>query len=308
MKENVSAIIILYYPNFTLLKNLYESVVCQCQNLIFVDNSPDINVRKNNADWVNALKQKGCHYLPMSDNLGIAIAQNKGIEFAKTLKTDFVLLLDQDSVLPRQMLKNLLSAYQELSKKYQVACISPIFLDRKNNQVLPVIQYKGIFRKSLLPNLYENNLEVAHVIASGMLIPIDIFNKVGLKLEDLFIDYVDVEWCLRASRLGYKVFVCPKVVMEHDIGDDMVQVGNRSIMLHSDFRNYFAIRNAVYLILYHKLPIPFKLWEIFKLPISLVVYTYASKKHFHSFKIMMIAIKDGIIKKMGKGYFENKGL
>lgn len=306
--NNILAIIVLYNPEMIKLERLYQSLFKQVSSIILVDNSPTDNVRKENEYWLGQQNDKNNYYLSMNDNLGIATAQNKGIEFAKTLNADFVLLLDQDSVLPENMVNDLMGHYDKLSDIYQVACIAPTFFDRKTSQILPVTQYQGIFRKKLLPNLHDSNLEVAHVIASGMLVPVDAFDKIGWKLQNLFIDYVDVEWCLRANRLGYRIFVCPKVVMEHNIGDDMLQVGDRSIMLHSDFRNYFAIRNAVYLILYHKLPMSFKLWEIVKLPMCLVVYTYASKNRFNSIKTMMIAIKDGILKKMGKGYFENKGL
>lgn len=305
---NTAAIIILYKPNFSTLLKLYESIVCQVENLIFVDNSPSENTRIQNQQLIERLNNLNCYYLPMTDNLGIATAQNKGIEFAKTLNADFVLLLDQDSLLPDNMVNDLWSAYQELSKKHQVACVAPSFLDIKNNQISPVIQYEGLSRKRIMPKVSDDELQVAHIIASGMLIPVEVFDVVGLKQDNLFIDYVDIEWCLRAGCLGHKTFVVPKVVMQHDIGDDMVQVGNRSIMLHSDFRNYFAIRNAVFLMLYRKLPLPFKIWEMFKLPVCLVVYALASKKSLQSFKIMLIAIKDGVIKNMGKGYFENRGL
>lgn len=305
---NTVGIIVLYNPKLSILSQLYDSIINQCNNFLLVDNSPSENTRMKNQHWIEKLNNPNCYYLPMSDNLGIATAQNRGIEFAKTLNADFVLLLDQDSVLPNNMVSDLLGAYQKLSKNHQVACVAPSFLDRKNNQISPVIQYRGLSRKRIMPKVSDDELEVAHIIASGMLIPVEVFDVVGLKQDNLFIDYVDIEWCLRAGCLGYKTFVVPKVVMQHDIGDDMVQVGNRSIMLHSDFRNYFAIRNAVFLMLYRKLPLPFKIWEMFKLPVCLVVYALASKKSLQSFKIMLIAIKDGVIKNMGKGHFENKGL
>lgn len=304
----VVAIVVLYNPDYAKLYRLFLSVCSQVSSIIFVDNTSNIEGQNKNKQWIKNLDYLNGHYLSMNDNLGIATAQNKGIEFAKTLDAQFVLLLDQDSVLPNNMVSDLLGAYQKLSKNHQVACVAPSFLDRKNNQISPVIQYGGLSRKRIMPKVSDGELEVAHIIASGMLIPVEVFDVVGLKQDNLFIDYVDIEWCLRAGCLGHKTFVVPKVVMQHDIGDDMVQVGNRSIMLHSDFRNYFAIRNAVFLMLYRKLPLPFKIWEMFKLPVCLVVYALASKKSLQSFKIMLIAIKDGVIKNMGKGYFENRGL
>ncbi|MCV5831057.1 hypothetical protein OFN28_30780, partial [Escherichia coli] len=49
-------------------------------------------------------------------------------------------------------------------------------------------------------------VDVDHLIASGSLIPVDVFEKIGGMDDSLFIDYVDVEWSLRARYQGLRCY------------------------------------------------------------------------------------------------------
>lgn len=301
--NNTVAIVVLYQPNLKKLQHLFESVCCQVNAIVFVDNSPDPKVQTVNQNWLKTLK-KSYYYFSMSGNFGIATAQNKGIEFAKTLNADFVLLLDQDSVLPKNMVANLLSAYQDLIKKNkQVALVAPCFVDEKTGNLTKIFKRSKLLPNKSLPD-QEPYIEVDYAIASGSLIAIDVLDRAGMMRDDLFIDWVDIEWCYRARQFGLLSYVIPSVVMNHSIGDEMAQ----GISLHSDFRNYFIVRNSLYLALYGDLPINFKIIQFFKTPAYVLFYSYHSKKPFYSLKLLLTAIKDGVIKKMGKGHFENKGL
>ena len=96
----VSAIVVLYHPNFDKLDKLYRSVINQVDYAIFVDNTDNVQKCSDNRRWIEQCQQKALkkiHYLGLNDNLGIAHAQNKGIEHARHLNTHTVLLLDQDS-------------------------------------------------------------------------------------------------------------------------------------------------------------------------------------------------------------------
>lgn len=301
---NVVAIVIFYNPDIKKVEQLYQSLCGQVKHIIFVDNSPVDNNCKTNEYWINQKNNANNHYIAMNGNFGIATAQNKGIEFAKTLNADFVLLLDQDSVLPKNMVDNLLSAYQDLIKKNkQVALVAPCFVDEKTGSLTKIFK-----RSKLLPNKsllnQEPYIEVDYAIASGSLIAIDVLDRAGMMRDDLFIDWVDIEWCYRARQFGLLSYVIPSVIMNHSIGDEMAQ----GISLHSDFRNYFIVRNSIYLMLYSKMPMNFKIIQFFKTPAYVLFYSYHSKKPFYSLKLLLTAIKDGVIKKMGKGHFENKGL
>lgn len=304
---SVSAIIILYYPDSDKLERLYQSVINQVSSVIFVDNSPTDLSRQKNKTWVDSLDSDNCYYLPMDGNLGIATAQNIGIEFAKTLNIDFVLLLDQDSALPNNMVENLISAHQRLEQMgKKVAAVAPIFLDEKTKEMANLIRHKGLRVQKVKPNTSFDYEQSDYVIASGSLIKITTLHEVGLMRDDFFIDWVDIEWGLRAKQKGYFSYVVPKVVMNHSIGDESVEFGNRNINLHSDFRNYFIVRNSVYLGLHSNLPINFRVIQLSKTPLYILFYSYHSKKPLSSLRLLLTGVKDGIIKKMGKGYFEDK--
>lgn len=304
---SISAIVILYCPNFGKLERLYQSVVNQVSSIIFIDNTPVSENQKINQNWINKLDKNTCHYIAMQKNVGIATAQNKGVEFAKILNIDFVLLLDQDSALPNNMVASLLSAHQKLEQiGEKVAVVAPIFLDEKTQEIANLIRHKGLRVQKVKPNTSVDYEQSDYVIASGSLIKITTLNEVGLMRDDFFIDWVDIEWGLRAKQKGYFSYVVPKVVMNHSIGDESVEFGNKNINLHSDFRNYFIVRNSVYLGLHSNLPINFRVIQLSKTPLYILFYSYHSKKPLSSLRLLLTGVKDGIIKKMGKGYFEDK--
>ena len=155
-----------------------------------------------------------------------------------------------------------------------------------------------------IPN-QSNNFEVAdYVISSGSLIPIEVLDEVGDMDEQLFIDWVDIEWGMRAKRYGYVSYIAPRVIMRHSIGDEYVKFGHKNINLHTDFRNYFIVRNSIYLSLYSKLPLNFRIIQLGKVPLYILFYSYHSKKRLYSFGLLTKAVIDGILKNMGKGHFK----
>lgn len=298
---SVAAIIVLYNPNFEKLQRLYLSVCNQVSLIVFVDNTPVFADREKNKQWITSVQNKNNYYLSMQENLGIATAQNAGIKFAKSLNINFVLLLDQDSVLPDKMVCQLLKIRQKiLDDGHRVFAVGPSFVDEKTNKISKITKCKSSISEKPL------YMEVSYVISSGTIIDIETIDKVGLLDDKLFIDWVDIEWCLRAKNHGLNSYVVPSVIMRHCIGDENIKFLH--INLHSDFRNYFIVRNSLYLALYGGMPINFRVIQLFKTPAYVLLYSYYSKNSFYSLKLLLIAIKDAILRKMGKGYFENKGL
>jgi rhamnosyltransferase len=93
-------------------------------------------------------------------------------------------------------------------------------------------------------------LPVAFLIASGCLIDMKALAEIGPMNEDLFIDHVDLEWGLRASREGYALLVDTRVTMAHSLGDSTVRLKGRMqpVHIHGPVRNYYLTRNTVMLI------------------------------------------------------------
>ena len=65
--------------------------------------------------------------------------------------------------------------------------------------------------------------------------------------EGLFIDYVDIEWCLRARHRGYESFGVFAAHMRHSLGDKHIGMLGKKITLHTPARYYYQFRNPLWI-------------------------------------------------------------
>ena len=67
--------------------------------------------------------------------------------------------------------------------------------------------------------------------------------------ESLFIDHVDLAWCLRAIEKGFRVLVSGDANIYHSLGDEVAKVPGRKkpVHVHSPARNYYMMRNTLLL-------------------------------------------------------------
>ncbi|WP_338883818.1 rhamnosyltransferase [Xenorhabdus sp. TH1] len=293
---SVTAILVTFNPDLKSFGQVIDSISTQVKYLIIVDNgSKDISEIKKVA------VATGCNFilLEQKNNIGLASAQNIGIEYVKhNLNTSHIILFDQDSIINTDFIIHLLEEEQRLNENgVRVGAIGPSFYDPDNNNVYPATVYNGPFIQRV--ELKDEPVEATFLIASGCLIKMAVLNDVGKMLDDLFIDYIDVEWSLRAKKKGYKVFITPKASMAHTIGDKRVSIFGRTISSHSSFRRYFLVRNSFLMIRLSYIPFGYKLREIVFNFIRIIIgfATSSQKKVF--IKYTIAALKDGFLKKFG---------
>lgn len=268
-----------------------ESIVVNTCNYIIVDNN-SLNIEQLIDLYPNNI-------ISLNENLGIASAQNIGIKYAKENNADYVWLSDQDTIYPDNYIESTSILIQDLlSSNKEFAVIGPSFIERNRNKIQPFIQFSPFSKK-----IYANSelINASQLIASGMVIPINMFSIIGYKNEDLFIDWVDLEWCWRASKKGYYIIGNGKVVIEHTLGDEMIPVFGKLISIRSPFRHYFIIRNGIYLALYSKDINIYMKSEIFiKSLIWLIVYPMLAKENkLQHLKATFLGLYHGIFAKLG---------
>ncbi len=301
--NRVGAIIVLYFPNLSLLERLLNGLQNEVDEIFVIDNTPI-----NAVDWLSSewflTKQYQVNYHPLGDNRGIGRAQNIGIELAISNQCSHVILFDQDSAIPPNMIKNLLIAEQLLlDKSVHLGSVGPLFLDEKTGDYSKAIRHGQLFTHKIdISPLDTNPVRADYLIASGSLMRTPILQTIGLMREDLFIDWVDIEWGLRANSLGYSHFIIPQAIMRHSIGDEFVSVGSRKINLHSDTRNYYIVRNACHLLLDSKINRKWRVNIAFKIPLYVIFYTLTSNSRIHSLKQLLRACFDGLSGKLGKAF------
>lgn len=295
MINNVAAILVTYNPDVYELQESLLSISKQIDRIIIVDNA--------SQNIVLLSKMISCHFFDKVDmvsspvNIGLSAAQNLGIKKARDCNVQHIVLFDQDSKIDDGFIFNMLETERVLlSKGEPVAAIGPSFFDAASLKPYPATVYRGPFIKRIDVN---DITEATFIIASGCLIRMEVLDRVGMMKEDLFIDYIDIEWSLRAKSLGYKVFISPQAKMAHSIGDRRMSIMGRSVSVHSPIRRYYLTRNSFYLMRLSYVPVGYKLREAIFNVLRIAVSIVTSKERSQYIKYGLLGIRDGLKGKFG---------
>ncbi|PZS28202.1 MAG: glycosyltransferase family 2 protein [Pseudonocardiales bacterium] len=237
--ESVCAVVVTYHPDRSALRAALAAVRPQVRALVVVDNaSPGIRA---------ALVDTGAVLLQQERNVGLARAQNIGIEWAHQHACSHVLILDQDSVPSPGMVDTLLDAWRRRSVTDRVGALGPRFRDSREQRDAPFIRVAFPMSRKLRCDGSTPEIECDFLISSGALIPLAVLDDVGGMDDGLFIDNVDMEWSFRARSRGYSLFGVCAATMEHHLGDERRPVlgGLRQVVTHGPARLYFIMRNRV---------------------------------------------------------------
>lgn len=176
------------------------------------------------------------------DNDGISIAFNQIFLFAQSDNIDFVLMLDQDS----KLANNYFSVLNKKIEKYPYVKFfcSNVILNKKN-----------YFGKSS-----SEYTDLKFTITSGSIISVDFFLNLGGYDENLFIDGIDRDFCIRAVSNGEIIRRLNGCLLYQELG-----IGRKNlfgIYEHNAYRNYYIYRNRLYVL--SKYPDYFSGWNKFR--------------------------------------------
>jgi rhamnosyltransferase len=297
----VCAVIVTYNPDLVIFSRQLQSIKSQVNNVVVIDNCSnniaELKVIINEFIELNSLK---INLICNLSNIGLGKAQNIGINFAKEdVNSTHILLFDQDSILDEGFVMGLIDSENKLLEQgIKLAAIGPVYYNEITNETYPITKYRGPFIDRIKPG--SEPVEATFLIASGCLIPINIIDVVGYMNEDLFIDYIDVEWSFRAQSFGYKVYASPNSKMKHTIGDNRTSIFGRSISIHSPLRRYYLYRNSIYMVKNPKILIGYKIREITFNLLRFVVFLVLSKESIKYFKYSISGFIDGFKGVKGK--------
>lgn len=294
---DVFAVIVTYNPDLDVLETLLDSLLPQVACAIIVDNGSSVDL----GTWILHVRHDNLILHKLSQNYGIAYAQNIGVEKLGVGREGFILLSDQDSKPAGNMvyeLKN--AALQLIAKGKKVAAVGPCYIDKRQNNPPPFIRIEGLAVRRQYADKPDSVVDVDYLIASGCLIPVEVLHSVGKMNVDLFIDYVDIEWGLRAKALGFQSFGVFAARMEHSLGDEHVNFIGKQIPLHSPLRHYYLVRNGFWLYKQKGLPLNWKFVDGYRMLIRICFYTLFAKPRRKHFSMMMRGLVHGLKSRMGR--------
>ncbi len=221
---NKTFIIILHYgdPQITIdcIRSIFKQRL-EFEKLIVVDNNQNF---KTSFNGVKIIRNK--------KNLGFAGGVNVGIKYAISQNADYVLLLNNDTMLNQDILKPLIKFLQQFKN---AGIVGPAIKFKREEKFIYDLGGKinKIFgRTSHTEASKIQNTKprvVDYVSGCCMLIKKDVFEKVGLFDERFFLYYEDVDLCIRAKDKGFFTYVVPSVYIEHALSKTIGKVSKLAL-------------------------------------------------------------------------------
>ena len=242
--KTVCAVIVSYHPEPAALQRLVDGLMPQVGAVVLVDNASEGGWQQSLGDKMSAA---GGALLAQSSNVGLAAAQNIGIDWARSNGYRYVLMLDQDSEPSAGIVASLLPALQTLSTTQKVAAVGPRFHDVREDRDAPFVRIRFPLNRKLWCESESQLIACDFLISSGALIPMGVLDEVGPMDAGLFIDNVDLEWGFRARAHGYALYGVCAATMNHRLGDARraLPFGLGQVVVHGPVRLYYMMRNRL---------------------------------------------------------------
>lgn len=205
-RPQICAVIVTYNIG-EAIHRCFDSIHEQVGHVLIIDNGSDVATRRE----LDRLAASGSVTLILNErNEGVAHAYNQAVQWTRGQGFQWILTLDHDSEATPGMVEELIRGFDTLS----VAGIQNTALLGTNAFDLNSQQY-------LSHSPGENGglpVKDSEVISSGSLIWLGVFDVVAPFNEDLFIYFVDIDFCKRLVRSEYGAYVCPEAVLLHQEG------------------------------------------------------------------------------------------
>lgn len=286
----VLAGIVLYNPDVERLQENLRAVNEQVDKVLLIDNG------SSNLSKIKCASDNENYSLILNkENMGIAHALNQILNYCIQNGYDWFLTLDQDSVANRCLVENY-SSFLKSHPKINCSCITSNIIDRN-------------FRREEKYNNNSGYKLINYCITSGSMMNANILYSIGGFDDQMFIDKVDTEICIRMVNNGYSIVRINFDGVLHEIGHaKQISLIFRKWDLynHPPVRRYYMCRNAVYLLKkYHSAYcIKVLMGEILQTILVFIHEDQKQKKLTFSF----YGYKDGIKGRMGsipRTYMEN---
>ena len=293
IKNPVIAVVVIYRPDLRQLQKTIASLKLNFKKIVAVHNGP------HPFKTPSFLKGSHIQLLDMQDNVGLAKAFNFGINKAFDLGAKWVYLSDQDSTLPSDFFKRMVGGSKMIPKHKKIATIGPAYYNEVTGKKNSFIQL-GFLRLIRIQPTYEAFIEAAYIITSGSFISKVAFKKIGPFKESLFIDFIDIEWGLRANYYGYKTYGLPKISFNHRLSDYGFKIFGQIIPIHSPLRMYYFFRNSIYLYKQDYISLNWKLIDCSRNIFRFLFFIIFVKPRIEYMKMSLLGIYHGLINRMGK--------
>lgn len=182
--------------------------------------------------------------IALTRNEGFTGGNNTGIRRALAQDADYVFILNNDTVVDRSVLEELLKAFEDSL----VGIASPKIHFEKDGKTMiwyagADVDWENIYGKHRgvdEPDTgqYDTQDETGYCTGCAMLVKRAVFEKIGLFDERFFAYYEDADFSVRARNAGFKLVYVPKALVFHKNAASSGGTGSK-------LQDYFIPRNRL---------------------------------------------------------------
>ena len=257
--------------------------------VIVIDNAPIIKLQDMLKEELPIVD-----YIHNRENLGFTGGCNQGIAHGIDAGADFIWLLNNDAIIHKDCLFNLVDMMVNSSN---VGLVSPVIKDvrnEKNSYYGTVIYNKAdkvrtLFDKDAYLQCSEHDPRSIRLWGTALLIRSELINRIGPLDNDFFAYHEDIEFSHRSVMAGFENKICLSAYIEHDNGHEPLQC-------RQNYYYFLMARN--YYLLWRKTGIPKH--EAIRRSLSLFlpkILTYQNKRNLNAVNGYISGIWTGICKK-----------
>ena len=266
------AVIIVNWKKYDITSSCIESILNSTNSnfkIILVDNESD-NKKVKNFKYRNEIE-----IIQNKKNEGFSKANNIGIDYALKNNFDYTILINNDTIVEKNLIEVLLKTAQ--AKNFSV--VQPLILKYSGKEIWNAggrINY--FFGNFITRKKVGNSLNSSHELTEWLtgcccLFKTKIFKEIGKLDESFFAYYEDVDFSLRLKKHGYKIGFTSKTHIYHYESFSSISNNSKGGKL-SPYIHYLNIRNHILILKKHSdlfNSFGTRLYQIFKI-ISYSIY------------------------------------
>ena len=243
-------------------------------------------------------KNKKIYIIKNEKNEGFARANNQGIKYSLKNGFDYILLLNNDTLIKNNLLGSLIKQSNSLNQKI----IQPLILNYDGSKIWnaggTINKFFGTFKTYKKGESFKNfktNLDLTDWFTGCcVLIKSEIFTDIGYFDERFFAYYEDVDFSIRLKSKGYSVAMMNDSYLQH-FESASSKSSNQNEGNLSSYVHYLNIRNHILLLKKHSKS--FNVLGVFTFQIikilSYLIY-FLIRFRFNKFRMVLKGLVDAI--------------
>lgn len=254
----VLALITTFFPDIEVVQTI-ENIKKQVDLVLIVDNG---------SGWQNLrfLEQyqtdERVKIVMKEQNMGIAWSCNFAAKFALENGFEWLLTLDDDSLLDQNYVSQMLEINEKICEKYSkkqknelkentnTNSSNSTAINSKLGLICPTYFYDSTAVLAKQNQTESDFCQIQSGMSSGSFINRRVFEKGIFFEEKFFVDYFDLEFYMAVQNGGFEIFEASKIVLNHKLGNICKKtiLGKTFIPTnYSPFRRYYQARNRIVL-------------------------------------------------------------